>query len=85
MNEIIDYRIISGRVSEDLIDNVKMAMADGWQPIGGLVRDGNAGYYQTMVMYQNLDELTSGWFDETLKARSGSCDMSNVNDSKFKG
>jgi len=35
MSNILDYKVISEQGSEKLINEVKKAIDEGWQPIGG--------------------------------------------------
>ena len=33
-NQITDYKIVSGRTPEDLTDNVRTSIQEGWKPVG---------------------------------------------------
>ncbi len=35
MNKIVDYDILSNKSYDELIEEVKEAMKNGWQPLGG--------------------------------------------------
>lgn len=50
MDKVTDYKVVNGSTSNELTRNVKVAMGNGWQPIGPLVSNGNF-LYQTMVKY----------------------------------
>lgn len=49
--EIVEYHIVvSGHL--DFLEDVRKAIADGWQPIGGITYISGAGYAQAMVKYK---------------------------------
>jgi len=61
MNNIKDYKVISRQGLNELESEVKIAINDGWQPIGGVssfpIHDSKAGkgvivYSQAMVVHR---------------------------------
>jgi hypothetical protein len=52
MPQVVKYTIVLGGSLAELEKKVNQAIADGWQPFGG-VTAGNEGWlYQAVVMYQ---------------------------------
>ena len=51
MNLLVDglYTIVLGDSLPDLISKVNYLMEEGWQPQGGLLKEGNRDFYQAMV------------------------------------
>ena len=43
------YTVVLGDSLPDLIKKVNYLMEEGWQPQGGLLKEGNRDYYQAMV------------------------------------
>ena len=43
------YTVVLGDSLPDLISKVNYLMEEGWQPQGGLLKDGNRDFYQAMV------------------------------------
>ena len=51
MNLLVDglYTVVLGDSLPDLISKVNYLMEEGWQPQGGLLKDGNRDFYQAMI------------------------------------
>ncbi len=51
MNLLVDglYTVVLGDSLPDLISKVNYLMEEGWQPQGGLLKEGNRDFYQAMV------------------------------------
>ena len=43
------YTVVLGDSLLDLIKKVNYLMEEGWQPQGGLLKEGNRDYYQAMI------------------------------------
>lgn len=43
------YRVVLGDSLTDLISKVNYLMEEGWQPQGGMYKEGNRDYYQAMI------------------------------------
>ena len=43
------YRVILGDSLRDLTIKVNYLMEEGWQPQGGIYKEGNRDYYQAMI------------------------------------
>lgn len=43
------YTVVLGDSLPDLIKKVSHLMEEGWQPQGGVFKEGNRDYYQAMV------------------------------------
>jgi len=55
MKKIIEYDIISGDSSFDVIFKMKIAIESGWQPTGGLCCDVDFDFYQAVVKYEEKE------------------------------
>ena len=51
MKPLVDglYTVVLGDSLPDLIKKVNHLMEEGWQPQGGLLKEGHRDYYQAMV------------------------------------
>ena len=51
MKPLVDglYTVVLGDSLPDLIKKVNYLMEEGWQPQGGLLKEGNRDYYQAMT------------------------------------
>ncbi len=51
MKTLVDglYTVVLGDSLPDLIRKVNHLMEEGWQPQGGLLKEGNRDYYQAMA------------------------------------
>tara|TARA_B100000035_G_C20734800_1_gene437082 strand:+ start:415 stop:603 length:189 start_codon:yes stop_codon:yes gene_type:complete len=51
VNLLVDglYTVVLGDSLPDLISKVNYLMEEGWQPQGGLLKEGNRDFYQAMV------------------------------------
>ena len=59
MREVIDYRIVYERREQDLENEVRKLIREGWQPFGGVSQmywNPGMQYAQAMVRY--LQEIT---------------------------
>lgn len=52
--KIVDYTTVTGDDSRDLVNNVKNAIADGWQPIGGVVVHVFGGPNNEVILVQAM-------------------------------
>ncbi len=43
------YTVVLGDSLVDLVKKVNYLMEEGWQPQGGILKEGNRDYYQAMV------------------------------------
>ena len=43
------YRVVLGDSLTDLTSKVNYLMEEGWQPQGGMYKEGNRDYYQAMI------------------------------------
>ena len=58
MNQIIDYQILTTTFANDLVEKVKEAIYQGWQPIGGVSVKPSPDPYivylmQSLIKYKN--------------------------------
>lgn len=55
---IIDYKTVAGYSEEELDQNVKELIAQGWQPYGSPYEDSSETYLQAMVKYSSFQAVT---------------------------
>ena len=49
MKKLTEYMVLTSPHLGDLTEKVKSAMAEGWQPLGGMITIGDHSLGQTMV------------------------------------
>jgi hypothetical protein len=54
LSKVVDYAILEGQQNQQLIDEVKESMKDGWVPSGPLLISGGK-LLQVMVKFEQID------------------------------